>query len=387
MNQNNRADESERVLFAVLGMSPAVLTETVWALARETPPVIPHRVVVLTTTQGRVALERELFSGGESCGWNRLCAALVRAGIPTEGRLAFGLAADHVRLFPHPSGRNDLADIATTADNEAAADFILRELRAFTENPQTVVLASIAGGRKTMSALMMSCMSLLGRMQDRLLHVLVNPPFDGPLNPPFLFPEKGRSHTDREGRAWRATAARVSLVDVPFVRMRGWYEGAFKNLPPGYAALVRGVQSESPLPLNAPVITLDRAAGEVRVDGAEPLRLSPSEFGVFLLLFAGTSDQQALADAMVALAAKPLRLDTPDWVARLQSGGRFSYARGSGTLDVEGVRKCLSSARAKIRHHTRLAPFADALVPFRGKSLGYPHKRIIVTGPDVFAIQ
>ena len=46
MNQNNRADESERVLFAVLGMSPAVLTETVWALARETPPVIPHRVVV-----------------------------------------------------------------------------------------------------------------------------------------------------------------------------------------------------------------------------------------------------------------------------------------------------------------------------------------------------
>lgn len=46
MNQNNRADESERVLFAVLGMSPAVLTETVWALARETPSVIPHRVVV-----------------------------------------------------------------------------------------------------------------------------------------------------------------------------------------------------------------------------------------------------------------------------------------------------------------------------------------------------
>ena len=132
MNQNNRADESERVLFAVLGMSPAVLTETVWALARETPPVIPHHVVVLTTTQGRVALERELFSGGETCGGKRLCAALVRAGIPTEGRLAFGLAADHVRLFPHPSGRNDLADIATTADNEAAADFILRELRAFT---------------------------------------------------------------------------------------------------------------------------------------------------------------------------------------------------------------------------------------------------------------
>ncbi|NLC81659.1 MAG: hypothetical protein GX748_10790 [Lentisphaerae bacterium] len=138
-----------------------------------------------------------------------------------------------------------------------------------------------------MSALMMSCMSLLGRTEDRLLHVLVNPPFDGPMNPPFLF--------------------------------------------------------------------------------------------------AGTYDQQAMADAMVALAAKPVCRDTPDWVERLQSGGRFSYARGEGALDVEGVRKCLSSARAKIRHHTRLAPFADALVPFRGKRPGYPHKRIIITGPDVFA--
>ncbi len=247
MLQNDRADGCECVLFAVLGMSPAVLTETVWALARETPPVIPHRVVVLTTTQGRAALERDLFSGGESCGWNRLCAALARAGIPCEGRLVFGLAADHVRLFPHPSGRNDLADIATTADNEAAADFILRELRAFTENPQTVVLASIAGGRKTMSALMMSCMSLLGRLEDRLFHVLVNPPFDGPLNPPFLFPEKGRCHTDREGRSWRATAARVSLVDVPFVRMRGWYEGAFKSLPPDHATVSWVLNPENPL--------------------------------------------------------------------------------------------------------------------------------------------
>lgn len=46
MIANDRAEKSECVLFAVLGMSPAVLTETVWALARESPSVIPHRVVV-----------------------------------------------------------------------------------------------------------------------------------------------------------------------------------------------------------------------------------------------------------------------------------------------------------------------------------------------------
>ena len=37
------------VLLAVTGMTPAVLTETVWALARQDPPVIPDRVVVVTT--------------------------------------------------------------------------------------------------------------------------------------------------------------------------------------------------------------------------------------------------------------------------------------------------------------------------------------------------
>jgi len=33
-------------------MSPAVLTETVWALAQEKPAVIPDRVIVLTTAAG-----------------------------------------------------------------------------------------------------------------------------------------------------------------------------------------------------------------------------------------------------------------------------------------------------------------------------------------------
>jgi len=40
------------VLLVVTGMSPAVLTETVRALSREDPPVIPDRVIAITTSQG-----------------------------------------------------------------------------------------------------------------------------------------------------------------------------------------------------------------------------------------------------------------------------------------------------------------------------------------------
>ena len=37
------------ILIAGTGTSPAVLTETVWALAHQKKPVVPDEIVVLTT--------------------------------------------------------------------------------------------------------------------------------------------------------------------------------------------------------------------------------------------------------------------------------------------------------------------------------------------------
>ena len=75
------APHAQIILLAVTGMSPAVLTETVWALAKETPPVIPDRVVVITTTQGRAAIEQNLFRPskdfGGQCVWDAFRARLA----------------------------------------------------------------------------------------------------------------------------------------------------------------------------------------------------------------------------------------------------------------------------------------------------------------------
>jgi CRISPR-associated protein (TIGR02584 family) len=66
------------VLFAVTGMTPAVLTETVWALAHETPPVLPHRIVVVTTTAGRDVLRRQLLDDSTAPAvWDGLRATLT----------------------------------------------------------------------------------------------------------------------------------------------------------------------------------------------------------------------------------------------------------------------------------------------------------------------
>ena len=77
---------------------------------------------------------------------------------------------------------------------------------------------SIAGGRKSMGFYIGYALSLFGRVQDRLSHVLINEPFEN--NPAFFFPPRlpqliatpqGEVSTDR---------AEVMLADIPFVRMR-----------------------------------------------------------------------------------------------------------------------------------------------------------------------
>ena len=129
------------ILVAGIGLSPAVLTNTVWALAHEPEPVIPDEVVAITTRTGRICISEQLI---DSKGWFRLCQALENKGLEVAGKLAFG-SSDSIRILG--DGKTDFDDIATPAQNSAAADFILKVLRQYTEDPGTRVIASIAGGR------------------------------------------------------------------------------------------------------------------------------------------------------------------------------------------------------------------------------------------------
>ena len=384
--------KSETVLFVVLGVSPSVLTETVWALAHESPSIVPDRVIVLTTCAGRDALKKALFDSpaGRPGGWQRL----VRVLKVSDQKLHFGLAADHVRLFPRPDGTGDLDDIATSADSDAAADFMLRQLREFTEDPSTRVLASLAGGRKTMGALLMSCLSLLGRKQDRLLHVLVNPPFDTPLDPPFLFPERGARHSPQSGgklvpgaKTVRGVDARIELITVPFARMRGWYEKAFRSVPPSYMTLVAGVQRQAPEARVNPVVVVDGETGTLCV-GDKDCPLNPTEFAAvssLLRLFAASTPVTGL-DLVIAqmrvLLLLPQTPTLPAWVNDFRDATQNSVSgcdyRTTMKESGDQVRRYLSSARQKLRKYLTPTDQANALLPdFRGPHpTPYPAKRI-----------
>lgn len=216
------APQPRIVLVAVTGLSPAILTETVWELATR-HQILPDRVVLITTTEGKRNLEKQLFSqtkdwGGKTV-WDALRAEL---NAPDDK-----LMLDGYRIMTGKASRSqpatELEDIRSDDDNAAAADFILNQIRTEVHSSD-LLIASIAGGRKTMGTLLYASMSLVARPQDWVTHVIVNAPFDGKLHPDFYFkPANPKRHEKRHPKTDAVISehfsddADIQLAKIPFV--------------------------------------------------------------------------------------------------------------------------------------------------------------------------
>jgi CRISPR-associated protein (TIGR02584 family) len=243
-------------LLAVTGLSPAIVTETLWALAQERPRVLPGRVVFVTTGVGAGELRKQLFSPQTEFGGRTVWQALREAVQAGENELI----AEQPRIIGAVDKKSGtlqpLDDIVTPQDNDIAAGFILEQVRGVVENPDTRLIASIAGGRKTMGALLHAAVSLIGRETDRLTHVLVSPPFETLRG--FFFPgQPGGPVADREGKRFDPKAARVQLADVPFVPLRNRFAD-LREMPGSFSGLVR------------------RCSQQMKADAARPVRIEIS---------------------------------------------------------------------------------------------------------------
>jgi len=204
-----------RVLLAVTGLSPQVVTETLYALAVKPPvegsPFVPTEVHLITTAQGADHARLNLLS--ERPGWfHRLRDDY---GLPV---MRFENATIHV--VADASGQ-PLNDIRTPSDNECVADRIAAIVCDLTLNADTAVHVSLAGGRKTMGYYLGYALSLYGRAQDRLSHVLVSAPFES--HPEFYYPTREQrviQTREQRPRPLDCRDAEVSLAEIPFVSLR-----------------------------------------------------------------------------------------------------------------------------------------------------------------------
>jgi CRISPR-associated protein (TIGR02584 family) len=252
-----------RILLCVSGLSPQIVTETLYALAvTGEPRFVPTEIHLLTTADGAERARLTLLS--EEPGWFQRLRQDY--GLPD---IHFTL--DSLHILRDANGR-PLRDIREVADNEAIADAITTKVRELTADPDGAIHASIAGGRKTMGFYLGYALSLLGRPQDRLSHVLVSSPFESHADFFYPTPQQRVIYTaDRQ--PLDASDATVMLADIPFVRLRDGLQEALLREGASFSAVVAQAQRN----LAAPSLTLDGTSGRVRC-GETVVRLTPISF-------------------------------------------------------------------------------------------------------------
>jgi CRISPR-associated protein (TIGR02584 family) len=344
----------------VTGLSPQIVTETLYALAVVgNPRWLPTEIRIITTRRGAKEARHTLLR--DDPGWfHRLCADYR---LP---EIAFGIA--DIRVITGPDGK-PLDDIIDEADNAAVADFITEELRALTADPNASLHVSIAGGRKTMGFYVGYALSLFGREQDRLSHVLVPPALESRSD--FFYPRPPD------------TDARVHLGDIPFVRLRdGLPEQRLFEGRARFSEVVAEAQKALP-PL---ALHLDPTMRTVIAGGAT-IALKPAEFAFYLMLArrrkqglpgAHWSDERAQAEMRESYAT----------VVSPYSGDYERLERSGMSKESFNARKShINTALVRTLGKRRAQPYlVEAMAPPAGKGQGRLRPYGLRTPPEEITI-
>ena len=284
------------ILLVVTGMTPQIITETVYGLAIApedgVEPWVPDEIHVLSTKFGLNQIRGSIIN-------KNIFAQMVRdyPGYDLD-KIQFTEANMHV--FTNAQGEA-LDDIKSKEDSEIVADAICQKVRELTADEDTELHVSIAGGRKTMGYYAGYAMSLYGRPDDRMSHVLVSDKFENVRE--FYYPTPYSNNVEGKDQHYVDTQeAQVWLMDLPFVRLR---DGLKKTeyLNAGFSETVfkiNSANSEIHLTLN----TANRVI-MVNKDLKLAVKLPPISFA-FLQWFADLAQKQP--DVLVRAPNEEMKL-------------------------------------------------------------------------------
>ncbi len=266
---SDRQTTQKHVLISVVGLSPQVITETLyyyWCLA--SPPIPITEVFALTTLHGKQALEDMLL--GNDGKLKSLCNDYKLPPIHFD--------TANIHLLKDADGQ-PLEDISSVIDNEALADQLFAFIRKLAASTDICLHASIAGGRKTMGFYIGLAMQFYGRPGDTLSHVLVNPELE---NQGFFYPPpNGADVVLSDGRTVPAHEIRLELAEIPLLLLGEQIPFIEKHADAGYTELIEIAQREyNALQAISPVVvnTFSRCLqiGEITIN------LTPLELGLYL---------------------------------------------------------------------------------------------------------
>ncbi len=318
---------SDCILLSVSGQTPQIITETLCSLRMAGRTV--RDIYVVTTCPGKENIERMLLGINRKTG-------VSGQDIFIEMSREYGwpdltLKEENILVF-RDSQNHELEDIRTDQDEGIAADFLFKTLRDLIEQfPKTPVVASIAGGRKTMSYLMGSVMSILGRRDDELTHVLVDPRYEAidavKSGGQFFYRCKNsRKFYTRSGEELDGATAEVELSSIPFIRMGHFLKDskqwrklmASGNRDNIYSEAINYINSEMTVSPEDVYVTLDWQDAALDIEVRKDIRparyraeLTPIQFAFYTLILCYRKNLADVFGDNGSKIAKPGNLPTP----------------------------------------------------------------------------
>lgn len=358
----------KEILVSVAGLTPQVITETLYYLTQiKAPPIKISEIYVITTEPGKQKVLKTLLDP-EAGKFYKFCEEYEIA----PEMIVFN---EKTVIVVKDKFGKPIEDIRTSEDNAALANTIINFVQEKTCDPHTILHCSIAGGRKTMSIFLAYALQLFGRPYDTLSHVLVSEGFES--HPDFFYipkEDKNLEIKDSFGNVVEVLNtgdACIELAEVPFIRMREKLTQIFGKNNFNYDQMVHFIQREIDTSLSLPVLILDIEKRFIYIE-QESTRFPPLELAIYLyfvrqrLLHSGEQSQiyfQSLEDIFEENNLSILKEDysniyrgrPPD-----TSEKRFPYFRDKFTPDL--LRQHISKINSKIESilkNTSLYPLSS----------------------------
>lgn len=210
MKEEYKMTIQKEVFIAVVGTTPQIVTESLYYYYH------PHygkerkfeNIKLITTQKGKAGLMKLLF---EDKVLEQMADALGMK--PSDIPLS---ESDIILL---QKGNEAILDDVRETDDYDSMSALFDVVKRYTDDPNVRVTATVAGGRKTMSAMIALALQLYGREQDELIHILA-PDDKTTFGSTWYFPSDPADPTQK-----------LEVSQFPILRI-GRYLGAELKLPP-----------------------------------------------------------------------------------------------------------------------------------------------------------
>lgn len=214
----------KNILIAVTGLSPQIVSETLFVLSVKIKIKIDELFIVTTKTGKEFILGK---------GKNKLPSLKSEiAKMCREYKINCPTFDEKKNIYIAKEESLEISDVKTNKDNQLFPNLITNVIREKSSNPENVLYCSLSGGRKTMSAYMGFALSLFARENDMLYHVIVNDEFEKSKK---FYPDKKDKKSE------------FILSEVPYLKLRSIIGENTKNKifkEMSYSDLVKYAQTQ-----------------------------------------------------------------------------------------------------------------------------------------------